>query len=116
MLSSGNPIFLEWVSNYLYLIVSIIQRVYNCSMSSGLQNDHKVLMKKIEEGLTKIHGIHGICSGMEIDQPVPSTATSMQTEELSLFTEPFLRINVVSPGSPAAAAVRRIDFSVSFKI
>lgn len=66
--------------------------------SPGLTNDHKAWRKKIEEGLHKIHALAGTS---EVQQPV-STSDNQEAETL----EPFLRVNLVSSGSPAEIAVR----------
>lgn len=63
----------------------------------GLTNDHKALMKKIEEGLHKVHSL----SGNQIQEAI---ATTSDIEE-PFSTEPFLRVNLVSPSSPAEVAV-----------
>lgn len=70
----------------------------SCCIVAGLRNDHKALMKKIEEGLHKIHGLAG---GSEAQEPVSNVSDIQETETL----EPFLRVNLVSPGSPAEIAV-----------
>lgn len=80
----------------------------------GLQNDHKVLMLKIEEGLHKVHKFAGGGS-----QESPSTSSKL--EEVFLL-EPFLRVNLVSSGSPAELAVRisnfitYYDYDISFTL
>ena len=65
----------------------------------GLQNDHKALMLRIEEGLHKIHKFAGTGP-----QELPSTSNNNMQEVF--LQEPFLRVNLVSPGSPAELAVR----------
>lgn len=55
-------------------------------------------MKQIEEGL---HKIHALAMGSEAQEPVSNVSDRHETETL----EPFLRVNVVSPGSPAEVAV-----------
>lgn len=65
---------------------------------AGLRNDHKVLMKKIEEGL---HKVHALAERSEAQDSVPNVSDNLETEML----EPFLRVNLVSPGSPAEIAV-----------
>lgn len=70
----------------------------SCCIVTGLRNDHKALMKKIEEGLHKIHALAG---GNKTQEPVPNVSDIQETETL----EPFLRVNLVSPGSPAEIAV-----------
>ncbi|KMQ97442.1 26s proteasome non-atpase regulatory subunit 9-like isoform 1 protein [Lasius niger] len=69
-----------------------------------LTNDHKALMKKIEEGL---HKVHGLAMGSEAQEPVPNVSDSQEIESVSL--EPFLRVNLVSPGSPAEIAGIQVE-------
>jgi len=71
---------------------------FNHVALAGLRNDHKALMKKIEEGL---HKVHALAEGSEAQDSVPNVSDSLETETL----EPFLRVNLVSPGSPAEIAV-----------
>ncbi|XP_046822349.1 26S proteasome non-ATPase regulatory subunit 9 [Vespa crabro] len=66
-----------------------------------LTNDHKALMKKIEEGLHKVHSIFE-------NQPEEPIATTSDIEE-PFSTEPFLRVNLVSPSSPAEVAGIQVD-------
>lgn len=80
------------------LCVCIMITRYVCCVSLDLLNDHKALMKKIEEGLHKIHAASTATDG---EQLASDTSSSSETETL----EPFLRVNVVSPGSPAEIAV-----------
>ncbi|KYM78695.1 26S proteasome non-ATPase regulatory subunit 9 [Atta colombica] len=63
-----------------------------------LTNDHKNLMKKIEEGL---HRVHALAGASIAEQPISDVSDNQETEAL----EPFLRVNLVSPGSPAETAV-----------
>ncbi|CAK9822174.1 26S proteasome non-ATPase regulatory subunit 9 [Anthophora retusa] len=65
-----------------------------------LMNDHKAIMKKIEEGLHRVHAL----AGNEVEN---STATSSTQENVHL--EPFLRVNLVSPDSPAAIAGIQVE-------
>lgn len=67
-----------------------------------LTNDHKALMKQIEEGL---HKIHALAMGSEAQEPVSNVSDRHETETL----EPFLRVNVVSPGSPAEVAGIQVE-------
>ncbi|CAL1675067.1 unnamed protein product [Lasius platythorax] len=69
-----------------------------------LTNDHKALMKKIEEGL---HKVHALSMGSEAQEPVPNVSDSQEIESVSL--EPFLRVNLVSPGSPAEIAGIQVE-------
>lgn len=66
-------------------------------------------MKKIEQGMNEIHGCASPVAQAEPTMP----ATSHVKEEepgTSLYTEPFLRVNLVSPGSPAESAVQKSLF------
>ncbi|XP_025269355.1 26S proteasome non-ATPase regulatory subunit 9 isoform X2 [Camponotus floridanus] len=68
-----------------------------------LRNDHKALMKKIEEGL---HKVHALAEGSKAqDSVTPNVSDSLETETL----EPFLRVNLVSPGSPAEIAGIQVE-------
>ena len=62
-----------------------------------LRNDHKALMNKIEEGLHKVHA-------MARDQTESSTAATANDIVDTTDLEPFLRVNLVSPDSPAELA------------
>jgi len=55
-------------------------------------------MKKIEEGL---HRVHALAGANIAEQPISDVSDNQETEAL----EPFLRVNLVSPGSPAETAV-----------
>ncbi|XP_077281482.1 26S proteasome non-ATPase regulatory subunit 9 [Temnothorax americanus] len=67
-----------------------------------LRNDHKDAMKKIEEGLHRVHALGGASKAEESIADIPD---SRETEGL----EPFLRVNLVSPGSPAETAGIRVE-------
>lgn len=56
-------------------------------------------MRKIEEGLHRVHALAGASDAEQLMSDIPD---SQETEAL----EPFLRVNLVSPGSPAETAVR----------
>lgn len=60
-------------------------------------------MQKIEQGLQKVHKFAG---GASHPEP-PSTSSNLQ--EVFLL-EPFLRVNLVSSGSPAELAVRILNY------
>nr|XP_033322467.1 26S proteasome non-ATPase regulatory subunit 9 [Megalopta genalis] len=66
------------------------------------RNDHKTLMKKIEEGLHKIHALSGNRAGSS--EPVEENDV-----EQAVQLEPFLRVNLVSPDSPAEIAGIEVD-------
>ncbi|KAG5322865.1 PSMD9 ATPase, partial [Pseudoatta argentina] len=67
-----------------------------------LTNDHKDLMRKIEEGLHRIHTLAGTSLA---EQPISDVSDDQETEAL----EPFLRVNLVSPGSPAETAGIQVE-------
>ncbi|TGZ57020.1 26S proteasome non-ATPase regulatory subunit 9 [Temnothorax longispinosus] len=67
-----------------------------------LRNDHKDVMKKIEEGLHRVHALGGASKAEESIADIPD---SQETEGL----EPFLRVNLVSPGSPAETAGIQVE-------
>ncbi|KAL0100071.1 hypothetical protein PUN28_019497 [Cardiocondyla obscurior] len=67
-----------------------------------LTNDHKDVMKKIEEGLHKVHNLAGASN---VEQPTFDMPDSQEVETL----EPFLRVNLVSPGSPAETAGIQVE-------
>lgn len=75
-------------------------------------------MKKIEVGL---HKVHSLASGGEKKvEEVPSTSSTSTIEQVVVdeelvLSEPFLRVNLVSPGSPAeAAGIKGEDLIVEF--
>ncbi|EFN82373.1 26S proteasome non-ATPase regulatory subunit 9 [Harpegnathos saltator] len=73
-----------------------------------LTNDHKALMTKIEEGL---HKVHALTKANDVQQAINDVTNSQETEML----EPFLRVNLVSPGSPAENAGLQVeDFILEF--
>lgn len=65
-----------------------------------LQNDHKALMKRIEQGLQGYYSAAGSDYGMDT-QPV-----NMERSRLEIVThqQPFARVTIVSEGSPASYA------------
>ncbi|XP_032664670.1 26S proteasome non-ATPase regulatory subunit 9 [Odontomachus brunneus] len=65
-----------------------------------LTNDHKALMTKIEEGLHKVHTLMKASDVQQAAIDVIDDTNSCETET----SEPFLRVNLVSPGSPAESA------------
>nr|XP_003700210.1 PREDICTED: 26S proteasome non-ATPase regulatory subunit 9 [Megachile rotundata] len=66
-----------------------------------LRNDHKALMNKIEEGLHKVHALAG--------NQVESSPASTSNAEENTKCEPFLRVNLVSAGSPAEIAGIQVE-------
>ncbi|KAK1132564.1 hypothetical protein K0M31_013947 [Melipona bicolor] len=66
-----------------------------------LRNDHKALMNKIEEGLHKVHAL----ARNQTESPSPTTTVIQDNVQL----DPFLKVNLVSPGSPADIAGIQVD-------
>lgn len=65
-----------------------------------LRNDHKAIMDDILKGLQGVYN-----PALAIDTPVPQeTIINISSSEL----QPFAKVDGVSPGSPAAAAVRTL--------
>jgi 26S proteasome regulatory subunit N4 len=76
---------------------------------AGLQNDYKLLMKRIEYGIYKVHeaareagtvggGESGSASSSSVSSPSASSAAS---EDPFLSKKPFSRVHSVAAGSPA---------------
>ena len=65
-----------------------------------LQNDHKEIMKKIEEGLHFLHGQ----SLDSVEEP------SNSTKCVNDYSMPIAKVSFVEPGSPADLAVSTILF------
>ncbi|XP_011309988.1 26S proteasome non-ATPase regulatory subunit 9 [Fopius arisanus] len=69
-----------------------------------LQNDHKAMMQRIETGLVEMYSM--------ARQSPTSTSSSPRVdpvEDNSTPGEPFVQVNLVSPGSPAALAGLCVD-------
>ncbi|KAK9310017.1 hypothetical protein QLX08_000496 [Tetragonisca angustula] len=64
-----------------------------------LRNDHKALMNKIEEGLHKVHAL----ARNQTESPSPTVIQD------NVQLDPFLKVNLVSPGSPADIAGIQVD-------
>ncbi|XP_023245269.1 26S proteasome non-ATPase regulatory subunit 9 [Copidosoma floridanum] len=78
-----------------------------------LQNDHKAIMQKIERGLHKVHQCAGIGGTANAQEETPATSSGLQDGNFLL--EPFLRVNLVSPGSPAElAGIQTEDLILEF--
>lgn len=65
----------------------------------GLQNDHKSIMKQIENGL---HGYYSSSNEAHIDSITENHPTSSTTQQ---YKNPFAKVTIVTEGSPAAYAV-----------
>ena len=80
-----------------------------CSiLTSGLQNDHKALMKEIEEELYKIHAEAKLRKGEPMEEGQGSSDAAV-AERLS----PLATIDRVDNGSPASQAVSRIKIFIT---
>ncbi|XP_078034568.1 LOW QUALITY PROTEIN: 26S proteasome non-ATPase regulatory subunit 9 [Augochlora pura] len=69
-----------------------------------LKNDHKSVMKKIEEGLHKLFAL----SGHRANSSDPVAVNGVNDHDKENL-EPFLRVNSVFPGSPAEIAGIEVD-------
>ena len=69
-------------------------------MSPALQNDHKALMKEIEEGL---HEVHAEARRQKASGEPPADQGASAGSRTQ--TQPFLRVDQVDAGSPASEAV-----------
>lgn len=93
----------EYFNSFKFILISYKMFIGFCYTNmefTGLQNDHKTLMVKIEQGLHKVHNKSG-----QRMQDTDSASTVSDFQEM-ILTEPFLRVNLVSPGSPAELAVK----------
>ena len=88
------------MSTYTYMYVSLHTHARTLAHTQGLRNDHKAVMRVIEERLHKIHadtrlqreaGLGGPGGGREGERALPTT---------------FARVTQVTEGSPSATAVR----------
>lgn len=82
------------------VVIEMYESINNCA---GLQNDHKNVMKEIEAGLYQVHAAAR-------EQKASSTRTEepMVTDDAGYnsSTRPFIKVNRVDHGSPAAESVR----------
>lgn len=69
-----------------------------------LQNDLKALMKEIEKGLHEVHSE----SANDASGNTSTKMSQMKIENDNELIKPFVKVNLVSPGSPAEDAVRLI--------
>ena len=68
---------------------------------TGLQNDHKELMKRIEEML---HALHAEARQSSQGEEVMDTGSEAVVD----FTQAFVRVDSVERGSPAEQGVSRV--------
>lgn len=76
----------------------------------GLQNDHKAIMAEIEEALHKLHA----CEKAKRDQNQAETSEEPMEQEVTL-PPPFARVDTVTEGSPASAAVSAFLLLLNFQ-
>ncbi|KAL8180114.1 UNVERIFIED_CONTAM: 26S proteasome non-ATPase regulatory subunit 9 [Gekko kuhli] len=69
-----------------------------------LQNDHKALMKEVEQALHQLHAREK--EKREKDEAEARTEAGSQSEAPPL---PFARVNAISPGSPASMSGLQVD-------
>ena len=75
-----------------------VENIFFSLSASGLQNDHKDLMKQIEQGL---YEVHAQIRDQKKDEPV-----AMETASSAKVTRSaFARVDKVDGGSPASVAV-----------
>ena len=70
-------------------------------MFVGLQNDHKLIMKQIEEGLHQLHA----ANKRQKDQEVRMDTEEASKPEADIHTIPFARVDKVDLDSPASSGV-----------
>lgn len=67
----------------------------------GLQNDHKALMKEVEEAL---HMLHAREKEKHAKDEAEAMAEAMRQNQS--LPQAFAKVNAVTPGSPASVSVR----------
>ncbi|NWS96573.1 PSMD9 ATPase, partial [Mionectes macconnelli] len=71
---------------------------------TGLQNDHKALMKQVEEAL---HQLHAREKEKQARDEAEALAEAMSQNQS--LPQPFARVNAVTPGSPASVSGLQVD-------
>ena len=66
---------------------------------AGLQNDHKALMKQVEEALHQLHA-------REKEKHAKDEAEALAEAMGQSLPQAFAKVNAVTPGSPASISVR----------
>ncbi|NXP50879.1 PSMD9 ATPase, partial [Heliornis fulica] len=67
-----------------------------------LQNDHKALMKQVEEALHQLHA-------REKEKHARDEAEALAEAMSQSLPRPFARVNAVTPGSPASLSGLQVD-------
>lgn len=68
----------------------------------GLQNDHKALMKQVEEALHQLHA-------REKEKRARDEAEALAEARSQSQPQAFARVNAVTPGSPASISGLQVD-------
>nr|XP_056715622.1 26S proteasome non-ATPase regulatory subunit 9 [Euleptes europaea] len=74
-----------------------------------LQNDHKALMREVEQALHQLHGREKEKREKDEAEAHTEARSWSQSEALPL---PFARVNAVTPGSPASMSGLQVDDEV----
>lgn len=75
-------------------------------LPSGLQNDHKAVMKQVEEALHQLHAHDKEKQARDLAEAHrEAMGHRMSHNEGRSLPQAFARVNSVSPGSPASVAV-----------
>ena len=80
--------------------VHVIMVMYD-DMFAGLQNDHKLLMREIEASL---HQLHAVCREEKEGSDVKMDVEAASSPSVAP-SPPFIKVDKVDAGSPAADAV-----------
>lgn len=75
------------------------------SLRPGLQNDHKAVMRQVEEALHQLHAREK--EKRARDEAEAQAEAVSQNQSLP---QPFARVNAVTPGSPASLAASPVFF------
>lgn len=68
---------------------------------TGLQNDHKAVMKQVEEALHKLHAREKEKHARDEAEALAEARSQNQS-----LPQAFAKVNAVTPGSPASVSVR----------
>lgn len=104
--NAGAP-FMTWHSDWVWQLLFrpntwlCLKYIVDVFVSyKGLQNDHKALMKEIEEALHKLHA-----RDKEKHRQDEAGAHEETMEQESQILLAFAKVDTVSPGSPASMSV-----------
>lgn len=75
-------------------------------LPAGLQNDHKALMKQVEEALHQLHAREKEKQAKDQAEALAEALSQSQSQGQGLAQpQAFARVNAVTPESPASASV-----------